>query len=328
MGAKDVGDLCGDSSVRRRRLQPACRGRRRSHPRPASNPSQRSDRPNDRRQSRPDRQAHRRRQHHRIPQRRRCGPLRHRTAERHGRPQRRRAARAAPAAQSLLLLYSDDRRGVGKRTSDLVGGITEAFELLAAEPFAAARAPVRFQSALARAACAYLFALMVVACTPEAERAKVEILNRLATEHVLILLCASSPDARSSQLLFKLTVRAVLQMTYDTHGEKLRRQWATAEELPAFARALALWSSPALVGENKALAAALFRRTAEPPLSRGARGLQISRMLTLLDLGVSACIEAGRRDLVRDLIELWAEVYKDWQPLFPRGHLKRLRADG
>ena len=222
------------------------------------------------------------------------------------------------AAQSLILLYADDRRGVGKRTSDLVLGISEAFELLAAQPFAAARSPIRFQSALARAATAYLFTLMVVACTPEADRAKVEKLNRLTIDHVLILLCAGNPDPRSLQLLFKLTARTVLQMSYDNDGDNLRRQWAVGQELPTFARALALWSSPALVEENKALAATLFRRTAEPPLSRGARGLQVSRMLTLLDLAVSTCIEAGRENLVHDLSELWAEVYKDWQPFFPQ----------
>jgi hypothetical protein len=221
-------------------------------------------------------------------------------------------------AQSLILLYADDRRGVGKKTSDLVVGMTEAFELLAAQPFAAARAPMRFQSALARAACAHLFGLMVVACTLEAGRANVKILNKLAIEHVLTLLCARGSDARSSQLLFRLTVRTVLQMSFDTYGEKLRRQWVAAEELPAFARALALWSSPALVEENKTLAAALFRRTAEPPLSRRARGIQVSQMLTLLDLAISASIQIGRGDLVCALIELWAEVYKDWQPFFPQ----------
>jgi hypothetical protein len=60
----------------------------------------------------------------------------------------------------------------------------------------------------------------------------------MAIEHVLILLCARNPDAHSSQLLFKLTVRTVLQMSYCTDGDKLRQQWAAAEELPAFARAL------------------------------------------------------------------------------------------
>ena len=222
------------------------------------------------------------------------------------------------AAQSLILLQADNRRGVGKKTSDLVAGMSVAFESLAAQPFAAARTPMRWQSVLARAACSYLFALLVVAYTPDVRRSEVEILNRMAIEHVLILLCARNPDARSSQLLFKLTARTVLQMSYCTDGDKLRRQWADAEDLPAYARALALWSSPALVEENKAFAAALFRRTAELPLSRGARGLQVSRMLTLLDLGVSACIGTGRQDLVRDLIELWADVYKDWQPSFPQ----------
>ena len=62
--------------------------------------------------------------------------------------------------------------------------------------------------------------------------------------------------------------------------------------------------------------AALFRRTAELPLSRGARGLQVSRMLTLLDLAISTCAQADRQDFIRDLIELWTEVYKDWQPFF------------
>jgi hypothetical protein len=143
-------------------------------------------------------------------------------------------------------------------------------------------------------------------------------LSELAVNHVLILLCAENPDARLARLLFKLTTRTVLQMSYCADGEELRRQWAAAEELPAFARALTLWASPALVEENKALAAELFRRTAELPLSRGARGLQVSRMITLLDLAVSACTEAGRQDFVRDLVELWAEAYRDWQPLFPQ----------
>jgi hypothetical protein len=222
------------------------------------------------------------------------------------------------AAQSFILLHADDHRGVGKRTSDLVAGMSLAFESLAAQPFAAARAPMRWQSALARAACAYLFALMVVACTPDVRRSEVEVLNRMAIEHVLILLCVRNPDARSSQLLFKLTARTVLQMSYCTDSDKLRQQWAAAEELPAFARALALWSSPVLIEENKALAAALFRRTAELPLSRGVRALQVSRMLTLLDLAVSTCSEAGRSDLIRDLIGLWTEVYNDWQPFFPQ----------
>ena len=44
--------------------------------------AQRSDRPGYRRSSRPHRQAHRRRQHHRVPQRRRCGTLRDRAAKR------------------------------------------------------------------------------------------------------------------------------------------------------------------------------------------------------------------------------------------------------
>ena len=222
------------------------------------------------------------------------------------------------AAKSLIVLYADDHRGVGKRTSDLVSGMTNAFEALAAEPFVAARKPVQWQSAFGRAASAYIFALLVVAAAQEDRRSEVRELNRLALDHVFQLLCAEHPDVHSSQLLFKLTTRAVLQMSYSADGDARRRRWAKTKELPPFARALALWSSPALAEQESALAIELFRRNAEPPLSRSARDLQMSHMLTLLDLAIAACVGAAKPALVRDLVALWADLYQDWLPIVDR----------
>ena len=55
-------------------------------------------------------------------------------------------------------LYAGDHRGVGKRTErSCFRTDFRPLKSLAAQPFAAARAPMRFQSALARAACAYLY---------------------------------------------------------------------------------------------------------------------------------------------------------------------------
>ncbi len=216
------------------------------------------------------------------------------------------------AAQSLILLYTGDYRGVGKRTSDLVAGIAAAFESLAIEPFAAARKPERWQSAFGRAASAYVFALLVVARMPEQRRSEIERLNQLALDHVFQLLCVKNPDARSSQLLFKLTVRAVLQAGYFADAAARRGQWARAPDMPPFARALSLWASPALVKEDKALAFELFRRVAQLPLSRGERDLQISRMLTLLDLAIASCMTAGEPALIAELVAVWAEAYRDW----------------
>src|SRR5580700_185986 len=102
------------------------------------------------------------------------------------------------AAQSLILLYDDERRGVGKRTSDLVADLSKAFEALAAEPFAAQRKSGRWHSAYGRTASAYIFALLVVASMPEARRSEVATLNGLALDHVFQLLCIPYPDGRTS----------------------------------------------------------------------------------------------------------------------------------
>src|ERR1019366_9524959 len=70
-------------------------------------------------------------------------------------------------AQSLILLYSTDKRGIGKRTSDLISGVASAAERLVAQPFIAGRQPSAWQSIMARAACADRFALTVVGSVPE-----------------------------------------------------------------------------------------------------------------------------------------------------------------
>lgn len=221
------------------------------------------------------------------------------------------------AARSLILLYEQDSRGIGKRTSDLVAGITAAFEALAAEPYAAARKPERWQSAQGRAASAYIFALLVVALMPEQRRAEVKILHELALDHVFKLLCVTSPDIRSSQLLFKLIARAVLQMDDLADGDASRRQWAEATAMPPFARSFALWSSPALARKDRKLAFDLMQRVAEPPLSRGARDLRLSQMLTLLDLAIARCATADPT-LADEVIAAWSENYRDWRPVSDR----------
>jgi hypothetical protein len=76
---------CCDLGGGRGRLQSARWGGRGPHPGASSGAAQRSDRPRHRRPSRTYRQTDRRRLDYRIPQRRRCRALRHRSAARHGR---------------------------------------------------------------------------------------------------------------------------------------------------------------------------------------------------------------------------------------------------
>jgi hypothetical protein len=117
-------------------------------------------------------------------------------------------------AQSLSLLYAADRHGIGKRTSFLVSGVEQAATALMAQPFIAARKPDSWQSILTRVACAYRFALMVVANVPQAGRHAVTMLNRLALEHAFAILSHGQVPVQASETFFRLTALAVHNMRY------------------------------------------------------------------------------------------------------------------
>lgn len=216
------------------------------------------------------------------------------------------------AAQSLSLLYATDRHGIGKRTSFLVSGVAQAATTLMAQPFLEARKPEAFQAILTRAACAIRFALIVVANVPQDSRNVVLTLNGLALEHTFEILPYGQVPAQASETFFRLTCLAINNMRYQPSPDQVREAWGLAETLPDFARALALWSSPDLVTKHRALASDLFCRVGELPLSQGGQDLQMSQMLSLLDIAISSCAAAGRTDLNSKIISLWSTAYKDW----------------
>ncbi len=227
-------------------------------------------------------------------------------------------AMAPWAAKSLIALYADDKRGIGKRTSDIAFGISQAVVNLCTQPFAAARQPVAWQSAIPRSAYTTLFALTVVAGALHAYRDRVMVLNSLAIEHAFLLLRLDNPGPHASLILDKLASAAVIHMKYLPSPDDARREWAAAVAMPAFPRALALWSSANLIDGDATLACSLFRRAGELPLSRYARDRQLSRMLSLLDLAVATGTECKRPDLVGRVIDLWDEIYPKWRPLSDR----------
>ena len=107
-------------------------------------------------------------------------------------------------------------------------------------------------------------------------------------------------------------------MEWTSNPDEFREKWALAEGLPDFARALALWSSPALAEKHQDLAGRLFERVCALPLSRGSYNLQMSRMLTLLDMALAASARAGKSELILRARRLWASGYRDWQPISTR----------
>jgi hypothetical protein len=189
-------------------------------------------------------------------------------------PDERRFATIADwTAPSLVLLYDGDNRGVGRRTSDLVSSTAVAAERLMAQPFIPDRQSGPWQSIMTRAACAGRFAFAVVASTPEAQRDLVKKLNELALDHAFKLLSARNLPTQSADTFHRLSIQAVRHMEMATKPDTVRERWSLTKDLPDFARALALWSSPALVEKHKALARDLFQRVCVTPLSRGSYNL-------------------------------------------------------
>lgn len=232
--------------------------------------------------------------------------------------ERRFAAIADWTAPSFVLLYEEDNRGVGRRTSDLVSSTAVAAERLMAQPFIPGRQPGPWQSIMTRAACAGRFAFAVVASTSEAQRPSVERLNEMALDHAFKILSARNLPSESWDTFHRLSIQAVRHMELTANPDAVREKWGTTKNLPDFARALALWSSPALVEKYKALARELFERVCVMPLSRGGYNLQMSRMLTLLDTAIASSFQAHKSDLIVCIKVIWESGYREWMPITDR----------
>ena len=199
--------------------------------------------------------------------------------------------------------------------------ISKASTVLLDQPFIGARQPELWQSIITRAACADIFALMVVQSVSQEQQNEVVKLNKLAIEHAFKILCGLLPEQgmhNNFRVFDVLALTAVCQMSFCKNSKDFRKQWGLADDLSVFPRALALWSYPNLVEQQKDLGVALFRRVTQIPLSIKDTDLQLSRMLLLLDCAIAYCELEGKRDLVSLIIDLWAESYKDWQVISTR----------
>jgi hypothetical protein len=221
-------------------------------------------------------------------------------------------------AQSLVLLYEGDNRGVGWRTSVLVSGVAKAAEKLIGLPFVSGRQPETWQSVMTRSACATRFALAVVASVPEEQKNTVAKLRELAIAHAFALLAAHNLPESAAACLHELTAQGVEHMGLSSTPDEFREKWGLAENLPDFARALALWSSPTLIEKHKQLASILFLRVGSLPLSHSSYNLQMSRMLTLLDMAIASGTQAGKPDLISYVVLLWKLAYRGWPPISNR----------
>jgi hypothetical protein len=56
----------------------------------------------------------------------------------------------------------------------------------------------------------------------------------------------------------------------------------------------------------------LFQRVGLLPLSHSSYNLQMSRMLTLLDMAIASSAQVGKTDLLSCITQLWKSAYRDW----------------
>ena len=224
---------------------------------------------------------------------------------------------AHQTAASLLLLYGEDVGAAAKRTSSLVLGVSRAASSLLLQPHAAARTPERWQSVVMRAVFACRFALVVAETVPEAKRAGAAKLNELAIDYARKVLPSRDLVHNGGEAFLRLASAAVHGMARYPDPGPVKEQWALDDNLPAFPRALALWSSPPLLTEHLDLARRLFLLAGDPPLSQQDYNGRLTELLCLLDTAIAFAVAAGRTELVDEAVRLWPVAYRAWKNLAP-----------
>jgi hypothetical protein len=219
------------------------------------------------------------------------------------------------SAKSLCLLYENDSRGVGRRVGILLDVTHKAAVNAMAQPFLSARKPEYWANLLSSAAYAYRFALVAVHFASAIPGSGALLLRDLALSHTFTLLTYGQISSRARTLFFRLTMEALRSLKDLPDPEVTLEQWAVSEALPLPARALALWSSPALVDRHRALAYHLFLQTGLLPSSRSEFDLALTQLINLADTAIAAASRSERQDLIQEVVAQWDKAYESWMPI-------------
>lgn len=216
-------------------------------------------------------------------------------------------------AKSLIMRYQADPKGVGKRTSYLIGPLVVSAEAILDEPYMATRRPSQWESAAARSISAHLFAFAVVAEASESDGVSVEGLKKLAIECSLKTLRAIGNRFTNRHLVDELAQIAINRAAEVQNLELCLNAWISASELPPILCAYALWQDPNRVKSDLEGARDLFLQAGRVPVSRRAERYHFSRMLSLIDAATVAAFQNDARDLFPELSQLWSFFLKDWK---------------
>lgn len=222
------------------------------------------------------------------------------------------------AAEAMLICYSDDAKGPGKRTGQLISPLVTVAQTWLGKPFLRARQPATFQGSMVRCACALVFAFHVASMTKLERRSDVAVLGSLAVEFTENLLRGAPDDEYLSPYLELLAIAAINWMRDQPQDDK-RAQWVGDTHMTPFARALAGWTSPAWVDENKEIAGRVFLTAVRPSLRTRPGYLGPGRAFALLDAGLRTHLEASAA--IAQLRRLWCEASQSCGPARSNAHL-------
>lgn len=210
------------------------------------------------------------------------------------------------AAKAFIIRYSDDPKGVGRRTAQHLERLSKATSELLDSPYAATRYS-EYASVLTRQICSIFLALEVACNDARRINQTHTALMKLALEQSQLTLQRDRVDMHTDGWADRLATACVILMRYGEVPD-LRKNWTMNIRLPSFVRACALWSNVNLIRENPTLAESLFKQAAAHGASYN-NDQALSRALTILDIALTASARHNASDVANQLLCLWPIVY-------------------
>ncbi|MFT9017896.1 hypothetical protein [Acetobacter malorum] len=218
------------------------------------------------------------------------------------------------AASALVMRYEHEQTKIGRRAGQRIDKLSKAAQKILSRPFARARNHCRYQSAMARLACALDFALDVANLLRIEHEKEARTLATLAVDHATHLLLQAPDDEDALPYLEQLACHAIRTMQDGLAPDK-RAEWACDSRLPSFVRALAAWTDPIFVANSSGYAMDLFRAAGKPALKMCVKCFSYYAAITLLDAALA--VHRADRVMIATIQRMWVDVEVAFAP-YPR----------
>jgi len=213
-------------------------------------------------------------------------------------------------AAALALRYKFDGKGVGHRTGQLLGPLSQAADRLLNAPYAVARWPLAYRNALHRRMASVLIALDVASSGSKEEQAAKAKLMEVAVDQAELLLKLERPDTDTFGFAEALTA-CLLEKMQNGLAKDRREKWRQSRCLDNFTVAVSLWSIPEIVCAAEPEARSLFIVCTDSMESPRTPFRALNRALNLLDVAFVAALAAKSPVALQNLRGVWDKVVEN-----------------